>query len=256
MPWAAMLHANATGVRGLALRDRFAITTIPALVLLDREGAVLCRNAYKRLRDDPLGQHFPWEGTPAAARTPRVDFNIVAHSRPDAARLGTPLPRPPGEPPPFGTVRPDPGPGPGDRGSSRQRRQSHQRGRGNTPLVGSHVGVADGFWVGLRVVQEPVPQPAPRVGPTPAPTASTPTRKTMTSKDVPRPRPPPKPGARPSPSIASRAVHALAATAAASHNMDFVPRHLAAARSDFSQGKPTSLMQPQPLSAVHPFTPP
>jgi hypothetical protein len=37
--------------------------------------------------------------------------------------------------------------------------------------------------------------------------------------------------------------------------MNFVPRHLAAARSDFSQGKPTSLMQPQPLSAVHPFTP-
>ena len=27
------------------------------------------------------------------------------------------------------------------------------------------------------------------------------------------------------------------------------------ARSDFPQGKPTSLMQPQPLSAVHPFTP-
>ncbi len=175
MPWAAMLYADATGARGLALRDRFAITTIPALVLLDGEGAVLCRNAHERLRDDPLGQHFPWEGTPAAARTPRVDFNIVAHSRPDAARLGTPLPRPPGEPPPFGTVRPDPGPGPGDQGSSRQRRQSHQRGRGNTPLVGSQVGAADGFRVGLRVVQELVPQPAPRVGSTPAPTASTPT---------------------------------------------------------------------------------
>jgi len=55
--------------------------------------------------------------------------------------------------------------------------------------------------------------------------------------------------------MASRAVHALAATAAASHNMNFVPRHLAAARSDFPQGKPTLLMQPQPLLAVHPFTP-
>jgi hypothetical protein len=257
MPWAAMLHADATGARGLALRDRFAITTIPALVLLDGEGAVLCRNVHERLRDDPLGQHFPWEGTPAAARTPRVDFNLVAHSRPDAAHAWEPPFRDRrASPPPFGTVRPDPGPGPGDQGSSRQRRQSHRRGRGNTPLVGSHVGAADGFRVGLRVVQEPVPQPAPRVSPTPAPTASTPTQKTMTSKDVPRPRPPPKPGARPSPSIASRAGHALAATAAASHNMDFVPRHLAAARSDFSQGKPTSLMQPQPLSAVHPFTPP
>jgi hypothetical protein len=37
--------------------------------------------------------------------------------------------------------------------------------------------------------------------------------------------------------------------------MNFVPHRLATARSDFPQGKPTSLMQPQPLSAVHPFTP-
>jgi hypothetical protein len=49
----------------LALRDKFAITTIPALVLLDGEGAVLCQNAHERLRDDPLGKHFPWESTPA-----------------------------------------------------------------------------------------------------------------------------------------------------------------------------------------------
>ena len=37
--------------------------------------------------------------------------------------------------------------------------------------------------------------------------------------------------------------------------MNFVSRHLVTARLDFPQGKPTSLMQPQPLSAVHPFTP-
>jgi len=49
MPWAAMLHAEATGARGLALRDKFAITTIPVLVLLDGEGAVLCRNTHERL---------------------------------------------------------------------------------------------------------------------------------------------------------------------------------------------------------------
>ena len=49
MPWAAMLHAEATGARGLALRDKFAITTIPALVLLDGEGVVLCRKAHERL---------------------------------------------------------------------------------------------------------------------------------------------------------------------------------------------------------------
>ena len=122
-------------------------------------------------------------------------------------------------------------------------------------MVGSQLGASDGSRAGLQVVQEPGPQPAPRVGPTPAPAASTSKRKNVVSKDVPRPPPPPKPGARPSPSSASKAVHALAATAAASHNMNFVPRHLAAARLDFSQGKPTSLMQPQPLSVVHLFTP-
>jgi hypothetical protein len=46
MPWSAMLHAEATGAWGLALRDKFAITTIPALVLLNGEGAVLCQNAH------------------------------------------------------------------------------------------------------------------------------------------------------------------------------------------------------------------
>jgi nucleoredoxin len=66
MPWSAMLHAEATGVRGLALRDIFAITTIPSLVLLDGEGVVLCQNAHERLRDDPLGKHFPWKCPPAA----------------------------------------------------------------------------------------------------------------------------------------------------------------------------------------------
>ena len=49
MPWAVMLHAKAMGARGLALRDKFAITTIPALVLLDGEGVVLCRKAHERL---------------------------------------------------------------------------------------------------------------------------------------------------------------------------------------------------------------
>ena len=59
MPWLAMLHAEATGAQGLALGGKVAITTILALVLLDREGAVLCRNAHERLRDNPLGKYFP-----------------------------------------------------------------------------------------------------------------------------------------------------------------------------------------------------
>jgi hypothetical protein len=113
----------------------------------------------------------------------------------------------------------------------------------------------DGSQLGLRVVQEPGHQPAPRLGPTPALTTATSKQKNAVSNDSPRLRPPPKPSARSAPSIASRGVHVLAATAAASHNMNFVPRHLAAARSGVTQGKPILLMQPQPLSGVHPFTP-
>ena len=88
-----------------------------------------------RLQEDPLGEHFPWEGTPIAPRTPRVDFDIVAHSRPDAARLETPLRRPLGEPPPFGTGRPDSVLDPRDQGSSRQHRKSHDK-RGGEQLGG------------------------------------------------------------------------------------------------------------------------
>jgi len=109
------------------------------------------------------------------------------------------------------------------------------KGGGTKTVVGSQAGASNGSRAGLQRVQGPGPQPAPRVGPTPAPAISTSKRKNVVPQDVPRPRPPPKPGARPSPSSASRAVHALAATAAASHNMNFVPRHLAAARLDVPQ---------------------
>jgi hypothetical protein len=169
MPWSAMLHAKATGAWGLALRDKFAITTIPALVLLDGEGAVLCQNAHERLRDDPLGKHFPWKSPPAAPRVPRVDFDIVAHSLPDRESVEVPLRRPPGKPPTFGTG------------------QTQAKERGKSSLVGSQVDASDVSRVGSQVGQEPGPQPAPHVGPTPAPTASTPKRKTTASKDVPRP---------------------------------------------------------------------
>jgi hypothetical protein len=44
-------------------------------------------------------------------------------------------------------------------------------------------------------------------------------------------------------------------TAASNKNQNSVLRRLAAAGLDYQKGKPTLLMQPQPLSAVHPFTP-
>ena len=68
MPLAAMMHADTAGKRGLAPRERLGITTIPTLVLLDGEGAVLRQNAQEWLQEDPTGQQFPWWD----AATPQV----------------------------------------------------------------------------------------------------------------------------------------------------------------------------------------
>ncbi len=106
MPWTAMTHNEESGKKGLDLLNKFGITTIPALVLLDGEGAVLCQDAQERLWQDPTGQHFPWQDPPAAPHLPRVGFNLMDNSWPDAAHLLTPLLRPSGRPPQFATVRP------------------------------------------------------------------------------------------------------------------------------------------------------
>jgi hypothetical protein len=44
-------------------------------------------------------------------------------------------------------------------------------------------------------------------------------------------------------------------TAASSNDLQSVPCPIVGTGSEHHKGKPTSLMQPQPLSAVHPFTP-
>jgi nucleoredoxin len=59
MPWTAMLHAESIGHRGLALMEEFGVTSIPALILLNGEGAVICREGKEHLRADPTGKNFP-----------------------------------------------------------------------------------------------------------------------------------------------------------------------------------------------------
>lgn len=60
MPWTALPHSESIGQRGLALMAQFGVTTIPALILLDGEGTLLCRDGHERLRADPAGTDFPW----------------------------------------------------------------------------------------------------------------------------------------------------------------------------------------------------
>jgi hypothetical protein len=55
--------------------------------------------------------------------------------------------------------------------------------------------------------------------------------------------------------MSTRVADALVAKAATSQNQNFVLHQLAETRSEIPQGKPTLLMQPQLLSAVHPLTP-
>ena len=101
------------------------------------------------------------------------------------------------------------------------------------------------------------PRTTPNPGATPPlpPTAAT--HATTVPDDVPWPRSPPKPNLEEwsCPGRSSRVVDALAAQAATRHNQNFVPRRLSDARADSPKGKPTSLMQPQPLSGTNPFMP-
>ena len=72
--WAAMPHATAPGTMGKALATRFGVTTIPALVLLDSNGKVICTDARIRLAADPTGLKFPW---PAPAGGWRKNLTVI-----------------------------------------------------------------------------------------------------------------------------------------------------------------------------------
>jgi hypothetical protein len=72
--------------------EEFGVTSIPALILLNGEGAVVCWDGQEQLRADPTGRNFPW--TTTSLCTPRVGFDLTAHIRPDVARLARPV-RPP-----------------------------------------------------------------------------------------------------------------------------------------------------------------
>jgi hypothetical protein len=206
MPWTAITQAEALGKRGLDLRNKYGITTIPALVLLDGEGAVLCQNAQQRLWEDPTGTYFPWQDPPVAPRLPWVGFDLVEHSLPDVARLSTPLQRPPGRPPPIAPVKSTPAQDSqyakeaaiahGDRGSSLRHQvlgASSAKTPGKTAQGVSAAGVfpakemkglgqaqrdhvpkkGRATKTAIQQVGGPQPEPAPTPGPTWQPTLTT-----------------------------------------------------------------------------------
>ena len=97
---------------GKALVERFGVTTIPALILLDGNGRVICTDARARLAADPTGLGFPWPA-PAGTRhkKPTVAFAVGPSIRPSLA--GDRAPSPPATPRhrsagavPFSALRP------------------------------------------------------------------------------------------------------------------------------------------------------
>jgi hypothetical protein len=66
MPWRAMCHDanNEIGMksRTTALMAKFGIITIPALVLLEERGKVICKDGRGWCAADPMGLAFPWRG--------------------------------------------------------------------------------------------------------------------------------------------------------------------------------------------------
>jgi hypothetical protein len=86
-----MPHATAAGPHGKALLARFGMITIPALVLPNSDGRVICTNARIRLAVDPTGLGFPWRA-PAGARrlTPTVDVAVSPAKAPSTVSDQTP----------------------------------------------------------------------------------------------------------------------------------------------------------------------
>ena len=74
------------------LMAKFGITTIPALVLLDERGQVICADGRGRCGADPEGLSFPWREQPNRGPGTRavVNFNLPAGVR--AQRPGGPRP--------------------------------------------------------------------------------------------------------------------------------------------------------------------
>ncbi len=53
-----MPHVKSSGRRGLALMEEFGVTLIPALILLNGEGAVICRDGQEHLWPIPPEKTF------------------------------------------------------------------------------------------------------------------------------------------------------------------------------------------------------
>ncbi len=106
MPWPSIPHIDLVGPRGDSLMSLYGITTLPALVLLDGTGMVVCQDGRAKVVNGQAGQG----STPTDPRQPVPDCDLpaAARQRPTGVHL-PPDPqldlrraaRPPGVPPAF-----------------------------------------------------------------------------------------------------------------------------------------------------------
>ncbi len=96
MPWISMYHDanNKVGMntRTLELMAKFGITAIPALVLLDERGRVICADGRGRCGADPEGLSFPWREQPNRGLGTRAVVNFDLQAGVWAQRPGSPRP--------------------------------------------------------------------------------------------------------------------------------------------------------------------
>ncbi len=96
MPWLSMYH-DANGEVGMKTRTselmaKFGITAIPALVLLDECGQVICADGRGRCGADPEGLSFPWREQPNRGPGTRAVVNFDLPAGVWAQRPDSPMP--------------------------------------------------------------------------------------------------------------------------------------------------------------------
>ena len=276
MPWTAMSHLDSTGARGNDLMTKFGVTTIPALVLLDGTGAITCQDGRAEVvrQQAAVGR----AGGATVGGRPRADITAATPATPKAQppaeggtaaspragpRAGSPrlpvrdcdMPLAVRRPPLDRAMPPHPRNDP--------RRSARPRGR---PPTFPAAGEPDLAGVGSSELGRPAPVPrppqrSPKKRPPPKPNLiiGDPSPAHHRVQFAPSPSPTSETAHRPSPpsnrttykpTAAQLAMVAAAAAAGASGS----PQEPSPATNPF-QGKPRSLMQPQPLADIHPFTP-
>jgi hypothetical protein len=266
--WTAMPHATVAGPHGKALLGRFSMTTIPALVLLDGDGRVICINARICLAADLTGLGFPWRA-PAGARrlTPTVDFAVGLAKAPSAISDQVPSQPAPQRHKSAWVLTPC---------ALRPHRPTQLPYGGRPPsfpedkhMVAWHDMVAINQDLARCAFKHDGAPQAPAVAedvvdniplaPAEVHAWAQDTKRKSPPDIVYAGRPPKEPNqvaTRVVPTIYPEAMQVVCNRERAQKNSNFVPRSLVRPKPEkILQGEHSSLMQPQPLAKVHPFTP-